>query len=126
MPALLSKLTLRGRIALGASVLGTVVVMLLLVKFASAPSYTTLMTGLDPAQTGKITQALDARGISYQLQNNGTALGVSGDSVAQARVALAEQGLQGNQQPGFALLDKQKLGASQFQQQVTYQRALEG
>ena len=50
-------------------------------------------------------------------------------STAQARVALAGQGVQtsgGGNQPGYELLDESKLGASQFQQQVTYQRALEG
>ena len=29
-------------------------------------------------------------------------------------------------EPGFELLDKQKLGSSTFQQQIAYQRALEG
>ena len=43
-----------------------------------------------------------------------------------ARVALAGAGLLGNTQPGFALFDKQNLGESNFQQQVTYQRALQG
>ena len=41
-------------------------------------------------------------------------------------MALAAKGLSGTAQPGFELLDKQKLGASSFQQQVAYQRALEG
>src|SRR6185295_20124089 len=47
---------------------------------------------------------------------------------ATARIALAAQGVQGTggDQPGYELLDESKLGASQFQQQVTYQRALEG
>src|ERR687894_155751 len=49
--------------------------------------------------------------------------------VAQARVALAGQGVSldaGSGGKGFELFDEQKLGASDFQQQVTYQRALEG
>ncbi len=85
--------------------------------------------GLDPAQTGKITAALDEQGIAYELQNNGTALAVQKASMAQARIALASQGVEasgGGAQPGYELLDESKLGASQFQQQVTYQRALEG
>jgi flagellar M-ring protein FliF len=96
-------------------------------QLASQPSYSTLLTGLDPAQTGKITSTLDTKGIAYQLQNNGTALGVQSDKTAQARVALATAGLLGaGQQQGFALFDKQQLGSSNFQQQITYQRALEG
>jgi flagellar M-ring protein FliF len=96
-------------------------------QLASQPSYSTLLTGLDPAQTGKITSTLDTKGIPYQLQNNGTALGVQSDKTAQARVALATAGLLGTgQQQGFSLFDKQQLGSSNFQQQITYQRALEG
>ncbi len=127
--AMLANLSTRGRIALGASLLAIVVVVVLLLRLASAPSYSTLLTGVDPAQTGKATAALDTRGIKYQLQNNGTALAVESDQTAQARIALATAGITGgssSNQRGFALLDSQGLGTSNFQQQVTYQRALEG
>src|SRR5437763_1699853 len=123
---LLTNVTLRGRLGLGASALGVLVVGLLLFRLASAPSYTLLTTGLDPAQAGKVTAALDQKGIRYELRNNGTALAVDKARTAQARVALAEQGLPGTTGPGFELFDKQKLGTSDFQQKVTYQRALEG
>jgi flagellar M-ring protein FliF len=84
-------------------------------------------TGLDPAETGKVTGTLDEKGIGYEVRNNGTAIAVEKAQMAQARIALAEKGLPGTgDQPGFELFDKQKLGASDFQQQVTYQRALEG
>src|SRR5947209_17758483 len=95
-------------------------------QLASQPNYTTMLTGLDPAQTGKITSALDTKGIRYEIQNNGTAIAVDKSQVAQARIALASKGLPENAQPGMALMDKTPLGASDFQQQVTYQRALEG
>lgn len=126
--ALLANITPRGRIVLAATALGTVVVIFLLLKLASAPSYATLLTGLDPAQTGKVTAALDQKGIGYELQNNGTALAVEKGKTAQARIALASAGVSGtgNTQQGWAIIDKQKLGTSNFQQQVNYQRALEG
>jgi flagellar M-ring protein FliF len=124
--ALLANITPRGRIVLAATALGTVVVLFLLLKMASAPSYSTMLTGLDPAQTGKVTAALDQKGIGYELQNNGTALAVEKGKTAQARIALAGAGLPGNAQQGWEIVDKQKLGTSNFQQQVNYQRALEG
>ncbi len=125
--ALLANVTPRGRIVLGAVALGTLVVLILLMRMASAPSYATLMTGLDPAQTGKVTAALDTKGIGYELQNNGTALAVEKGRTAEARIALAGVGLSATSaQPGYELLDRQKLGTSNFQQQVNYQRALEG
>ncbi|HEV7772039.1 MAG TPA: flagellar basal-body MS-ring/collar protein FliF [Conexibacter sp.] len=125
--ALIANITPRGRIVLGAVALGTIVVLILLMRMASAPSYSTLMTGLDPAQTGKVTAALDTKGIGYELQNNGTALAVEKGRTAEARIALAGAGLSATtSQPGYELLDRQKLGTSNFQQSINYQRALEG
>ena len=114
---------------LGVSAVAILAIAFIMLKIATAPSYALIASGLDPAQTGKITAALDEQGIAYELQNNGTALAVQKSSMSQARIALASQGVQatgGGGQPGNELLDESKLGASQFQQQVTYQRALEG
>jgi flagellar M-ring protein FliF len=123
---LLANTTPKGKAVMAASAVGVVVLMLVMFKVASAPSYATTLTGLDPAETGRITAALDEKGVGYELKNNGTALAVVKGQIPQARIALAEKGLPGKGQPGFELFDKQKLGASDFQQKVTYQRALEG
>jgi flagellar M-ring protein FliF len=124
----LAKLPARSKAVLGASVLAVVVVAFLLLRIAGAPAYTILSSGMDPAQTGKITAALDEQGIAYELRSNGTALAVDKAQVAQARVALAAQGVttSGGAGEGWELFDDQKLGASEMQQQVTFQRALEG
>src|SRR5919198_591285 len=123
----LQAMSTRGKIVLAASGLAILFVAFLLFRVASSPSYTTLQAGVDPAKTGKITAALDQAGVSYKLQSNGTAIAVESGQESKARVALAGQGLAaGGSQPGFELLDKQKLGASTFQQQIAYQRALEG
>ena len=117
----------KGWVKIGVGAAAVVVFLFLMMQLASAPSYSTLLTGLDPAQTGKITSTLDAKGIGYELQNGGTALAVDSTKTSQARVVLATGGLLGSsQQPGFSLFDKQQLGSSNFQQQITYQRALEG
>ncbi len=123
---LATRLTPRGWIILGAGAIAAILFIYLFVHMVSKPSYSTLATGLEPAQTGKMTAALDQQGIGYELQNNGTALAVQSNETAQARVALAGAGLLGNAQPGFKLFEKSSLGESQFQQQVTYQRALQG
>ncbi len=124
----ISKLTPKGWAMVGGSAAAAIVFLVVIMHFASAPSYSTLLTGLDPAQTGKITSTLDAKGVGYQIQNGGTALAVTSSQTSQARIALATAGLLGvgSQQPGFELLNSSQLGASNFQQQVTYQRALEG
>src|SRR5919197_44933 len=118
----------RSKGIIAVSAVAILAIAFLMLRIAGAPSYTLLSSGLDPAQTGKVTAALDEQGIGYELRNNGTALAVEKSQVAQARVALAGQGvsLDAGSGEGFELFDKQKLGASDFQQQVTYQRALEG
>ncbi|MDX6399109.1 MAG: flagellar M-ring protein FliF [Gaiellaceae bacterium] len=123
---LIANMTPRGRLMMGGSIAAVVLLVFFMMRIAGSPSYSTVMAGIDPAQTGKITAALDAKGIKYEIQNNGTALAVEKSQLADARIALASKGLPNSAQPGFELFDKQKLGASDFQQQVTYQRALEG
>ena len=124
----ITKLTPKGWAMVGGSAAAAIVFLVVIMHFASAPSYSTLLTGLDPAQTGKIESTLSAKGIGYQIQNGGTALAVDSSQTSQARIALASAGLLGvgSTQPGFELLNSSQLGASNFQQQVTYQRALEG
>src|SRR3954454_21110783 len=124
--AMLSSLSMKGKLTLAGCVVGFLVVAVLLLKMASAPSYATIQTGIDPAQTSKVTAALDAQGIAWELQNGGTAIAVEKAQTTAARVALAGAGLNTAKQPGFELLDQQKLGASNQQQQVAYQRGLEG
>src|SRR3954453_3900508 len=124
--SIIMNMTPRGRLMAAGSILGVVVIAILMMRMASAPSYSTVMAGVDPAQTGKITAALDAKGVKYEIQNNGTAIAVDKSQMADASIALAEKGLPQSNQTGMELFDKQKRGASDFQQQVTYQRALEG
>jgi flagellar M-ring protein FliF len=123
---LASRLTPRGWMIAGGVAVAAILFVYMFVHTVSAPSYSTLVSGVEPSQTGKMTSTLSAQGINYQLQNNGTAIAVQSNETAKARVALAGANLLGNTQPGFSLFDKQNLGESNFQQQVTYQRALQG
>jgi flagellar M-ring protein FliF len=123
---LLQNMTPKGRLILAGSLIAFVALILLMTRMASAPSYSTVMAGIDPKQTGKVSEALDAKGVKYEIRNNGTAIAVDKAQLSDARIALDEKGLPNSAQPGMELFDQQKLGASDFQQQVTYQRALEG
>ncbi len=124
--AVFARLSTRGKLALGGAALALVVLAFVLFQMATKQSYTTLATGIEPAETGQVTEALTAKGIPYQLQDGGTAVGVPNANVSEARIALAESDVLGGSKPGFELFDSQQFGASDFQQKVTYQRALEG
>jgi flagellar M-ring protein FliF len=124
----LMKLPTRSKIVLGVGALAVVFVLFMMLRLASAPSYTMLSSGLDPADTGKVTAALDEKGIGYELRANGTSVAVEKAKVADARIALAGAGVAASSgsHAGYELFDEQKLGASEKQTEVTYQRALEG
>src|SRR5579871_4203600 len=110
---------------LAASVVGGIVFLFVVMQLAAKPSYTTLLAGVQPAQTGKIASALAAQGIPYQLQSAGTAVGVPASDVASARIALASSNLLTPTQSSSSLFNTSSLGQSDFQQQVGYQVALE-
>src|SRR5919106_4822906 len=105
----LKALPTRSKAIIAVSAVAILAIAFLMLRIAGAPSYAILTSGLDPAQTGKITAALDEQGIGYELRNNGTALAVEKAQVAQARVALAGQGVSlDSAGEGFELFDEQK------------------
>ncbi|MDP2154824.1 MAG: flagellar basal-body MS-ring/collar protein FliF, partial [Sulfuricella sp.] len=58
--------------------------------------------------------------------DGGGAILIPADRVHDVRLRLASQGLPKGSVVGFELMENQKLGTSQFLEQVNYQRALEG
>src|SRR5690606_27091166 len=60
------------------------------------------------------------------LADGGTTIMVPQQDVAAQRIAAAAAGLPGSESGGYALLDSMGVTASEFQQSVTYKRALEG
>ncbi|QEC46836.1 flagellar M-ring protein FliF [Baekduia soli] len=125
--ALLNSMSTKGKLTLAGCALAFLAAAVLIMKMAGAPSYTTVMTGVDPAKASQITAALSAVGVSSEIQNGGTAIAVQKGKETLAATTLAAKGLNSTStQPGFEILDKQKLGASSQQQQIAYQRGLEG
>jgi flagellar M-ring protein FliF len=124
----LKSLPAKSKAVIAVSAVAILAIAFLMLRIAGAPTYATLTSGLEPAETGKVTAVLDEQGIAYELQANGTTVAVEKGALAKARVAVAGAGVAtaGGTGEGFELFDKQKLGASDFQQKVTYQRALEG
>jgi flagellar M-ring protein FliF len=116
----------RAQITLVGSMLAVTVVMYGIYHFASQPSYSTIQTGLTPATTGRITQALSSAGVSFKIENGGTAIAVKSGEESKAQVALGSAGLANGGHVDFSIFDHSSLSATDFQQQVNYQRALEG
>ncbi len=70
--------------------------------------------------------ALQTMNVPYRFAEGGGAILVPAEQVHDARLKLAAQGLPKGGNVGFELMENQKLGSSQFLEQVNFQRALEG
>jgi flagellar M-ring protein FliF len=94
--------------------------------WSSAPDYKLLYANVSDRDGGAIIAALAQANVPYKVAEGGNAILVPARQVHDTRLRLASQGLPRGGVVGFELLENQKLGATQFQEQVNYQRALEG
>lgn len=90
------------------------------------PPYGVLFSNLSDQDGGQIIAALQQQNIPYKHSAGGGAILVPVGKVHDARLKLASQGLPKGGLVGFELMENQKLGISQFAEQVNYQRGLEG
>lgn len=94
--------------------------------WARTPTYGVLFSNLSERDGGQIVTALQQQNIPYKFSEGGGAILVPATQVHDIRLRLASQGLPKGGFVGFEVMETQKLGASQFVEQVNYQRALEG
>ena len=90
------------------------------------PPYALLFAIQDEKDGGQIVAALSQQNIPYRFSDGGRAILVPQAVVHETRLRLASQGLPKGGLVGFELMETQKLGVSQFAEQINYQRALEG
>ena len=112
-------------VLLGAAA-AVVALIIAAVMWSSEPKYKVLFSNLDDRDGGAIVTALGTMNVPYRYNETGTALLVPADRVYDARLQLASQGLPRGGSVGFELMDNARFGASQFAEQINYQRGLEG
>ena len=103
-----------------------IAILAVILMWARTPEYKVLFSNLADRDGGAIVTALTQMNVPYTFAENGNAILIPADKVYETRLRLAEQGLPRSGDTGFELLDKTRFGASQFTEQVNYQRALEG
>ncbi len=94
--------------------------------YASRPDWKTLYAGLDPEDARQMSQVLTQAQITYDLAANGSSIRVPAPQLDKARLATAAKGGPKSGRLGFELFDKPNWVGSEFDEQVNYQRALEG
>ncbi len=126
---LYTKLSKQQRIIIAAAVIGIVLFLIFLVVFTADKSknntYEVLFDSLSSSDAAKVVEQLEKDGISYKLEDNNV-IRVPKDVVYKQRISIAAQGIPKDSGVGFELFDNQEFGATSFDQNVKYLRALEG
>jgi flagellar M-ring protein FliF len=103
-------------------VLGTVA----LTAWLGKPAYSPLFSGLKDTDANGIVEQLRKDNVPYEIANGGSTILVPEEKVYDERLKAAAAGLPSAAATGYSLLDKLGVTSSEFQQSVTYKRALEG
>ncbi len=120
-------LSLLRQLGLMVGLAASVAIGFAIVQWSQDPSYRMLYSNLSEQDSADISNSLQSAAIPYKVDPNTGAILVAGDSVHEARLKLASQGLPRGGGVGFEMLDKdQGFGVSQFMEGARYQRALEG
>lgn len=94
-------------------------------RLATAPSMTLLYSGLDSSAAGEVVQALETRGVAYEIR--GGSIFVASTQRDELRMTLASDGLPENSSSGYELLDSLTgFGTTSQMFDAAYWRAKEG
>src|SRR4051812_9636187 len=124
--SVLSTISLGQKVVIGLLAVGLLLGGFFFYSWITAPTYSPLFSNLASTDASAIVDELNAQGVSYELADGGGTIMVPKDQVYDLRLAMSGKGLPAGQDTGYALLDQTGVTTSEFQQQVTYQRAIEG
>lgn len=118
-------MSLARRVMVLAATVGAFAGVLALARMAATPSMALLYAGLEGPQAGQVIQALDQRGLRYEVR--GDAIYVEATARDETRMAMAAQGLPANSAAGYELLDGLTgFGTTSQMFDAAYWRAKEG
>ena len=113
--------------AMGAVALGMLGMLALMVLRGGTEPMALLYGDLDLRDSSQVVDQLARHHIAYRIAGNGSQILVPAESVAEARLALAREGLPAGGSVGYEIFDRSDgLAATEFQQKINETRALEG
>ena len=126
---LYTKLTKQQRIIIAAAIIGIVAFLIFLVVFTAkkdtGSKYEVLFDSLSSSDAAKVVEQLEKDSIPYELLDNNV-IKVPKDVVYKQRISIASLGIPKDSGIGFELFDNQEFGATSFDQNIKFLRALEG
>lgn len=97
-----------------------------LTSWLSRPTFTPLFSGMTASDANAVVEQLRSSSVPYELADGGATVLVPDEQVYDQRLAAAAAGLPSAGSAGYSLLDDMGVTTSEFQQSVTYKRAIEG
>lgn len=91
-----------------------------------SPEYQILYNHVSNEDGSAIVDKLNEMKIPYKFSDISGQIEVPKNRIDEIRLRLSENNLPRGEEVGFELLDKEQFGISQFNEQINYQRALEG
>ncbi|SFL23116.1 flagellar basal-body MS-ring/collar protein FliF [Geodermatophilus ruber] len=122
----LSTISLGQKVVIGLLAAGLLLGGFFFLRWITAPTMAPLFSNLASTDASAIVDELNASGVAYELADGGGTIMVANDAVYDLRLSMSGKGLPAGSDTGYALLEEQGITTSEFQQQVSYQRALEG
>jgi len=113
-------------IALSIGIAAVIAVMVGVWMWSQKAEYGVLYSGFSEKDGGSIVSTLEQMQVPYKISNGGSSILVPVEMVHGLRLKLASEGLPKASGVGFEVMENQKIGSSQFLEQVNFQRALEG
>lgn len=95
-------------------------------SWIARPTLTPLFSGLSASDANAVVEQLRASSVQYELSDGGATVLVPEGDVYDQRLTAAAAGLPTSSSGGYSLLDDMGVTTSEFQQSVTYKRAIEG
>jgi flagellar M-ring protein FliF len=126
LTTLVRQLTISQRIGIVFGSLMSVLLLVGLVMWAGQPQMVPAFNNLAAKDAESITAALDSAGIPYELAAGGAVIKVPSAELSNAKVAAGAAGYSPDGTTGMEIFDNPGFGASEFDQQVAYQRATQG
>jgi flagellar M-ring protein FliF len=122
----LAEMPMQKKMGLAGGLAMAIALLVGLALWSNSPDYEVLFSNINDKDGGAIVALLQQQNVPHKFSEGGHAILVPSQFVHDTRLKLAAQGLPRGGSIGFELMEKQKMGQSQFSEQVTYQRALEG
>ena len=97
-----------------------------MVYWTGMPEYRVLFSNLNSEDAGNIVARLQEKKVPYKMSAAGDSILVPSEKISEMRLELASFGLPQGGGVGFEIFDNKSLGATEFIQQLNYQRALQG